>query len=330
MILVTGGSGFLGQHLVRHLSAQGMLVRALYNSHAPTGALASLAGVDWVQCDLLDVYAVEEAMAGITDIYHCAAFVTFDPRQRDDMLHFNPEATANIVNQAVQQGIRKMVHVSSVAALGRTGDTGKVIDEEQEWGESKYNSAYGMSKYLAENEVWRGVGEGLCAVIINPSVILGEGDWDKGSSQLLKVANNEFPFYTDGVTGWVDVKDVVAIMVQLMGSEQESERYIVSAGNLPFRDVFTLMAKALNKRPPRMHANKLVTGIVWRMSMLYSKLTGKNAAITRETALNAQSVSEYDNGKLLKAFPQFSYIPIRETINRMAESFTRDTIHKHP
>ncbi len=321
MILVTGGSGFLGQHLVRQLSASGVQLRALYHRHAPVGPLAQLPGVEWLQCDLLDVYAVEEAMRGITDIYHCAAFVSFNPRLRDDMLHFNPESTANIVNQAIQQGIRKMLHVSSVAALGRTGDATKVIDEEQEWGESKYNSAYGLSKYLAENEVWRGIGEGLCAVIINPSVILGAGDWNTGSPQLMKVANREFPFYTDGVNGWVDVHDVVKAMIMLMAADVEGERYIVSAGNHPFREVFTMMAQALGKKPPRFHANSFITGIIWRLSLLFSKMTGTNAAITRETAAHAHSVSRYNNTRLLSAFPQFSYTSVSESISQMAASF---------
>lgn len=333
MVLVTGGSGFLGQHLVQYLSAQGLPVRALYHSNAPTGAMLHLPGVEWMQCDLLDVYDIEEAMAGVTDIYHCAAMVSFNPKHRNQMLHFNPESTANIVNQAVIQGIRKMVHVSSVAALGRTGDQHKEINEEQEWGESKYNSAYGMSKYLAETEVWRGIGEGLCAVIINPSVIIGaapspvsqNGFWDKGSAQLMKVVNNEFPFYTNGVNGWVNVKDVVAVMALLMGADIEAERYIVNADNQPYRDVFTLMAKALDKKPPRFHASPFLTGIIWRLSVLYSNVSGSNAAITRETANNAHSYSYYNNKKLLTTFPAFSYTPVGETITQMAQSFIANT-----
>lgn len=328
MILVTGGSGFLGSHLVRQLSAQGGQVRALYFSCPPEGDLAQLPGVEWVPCDLLDVYAVEEVMQGITDIYHCAAMVSFNPGEGEKMLHFNPESTANIVNQAIIQGIRKMVHVSSVAALGRTGDATKEINEEQEWAESKYNSAYGMSKYLAENEVWRGIGEGLCAVIINPSVIIGTGNWDKGSLQLMSVANKEFPLYTRGVTGWVDVADVVNAMTLLMASGIEAERYVVNAGNYAFREVFTFMALALGKKPPRYYAGPFVTGITWRLSLLYSKITGKYTSITRETANNAHSFSYYNNEKLLAAMPGFTYTPIQETIQRMATAFARGRGHK--
>ena len=208
MILVTGGSGFLGGHLVRELSRRGERVRALYNTRQPGGDIAKLPGVEWLQADLLDIYDVEAAMKDVTDVYHCAAIVSFDPRRREEMLHFNPESTANIVNQALEQGIRKLVYVSSVAALGRSGHMNKETDEEQEWGESGYNSAYGISKYLAENEVWRGVGEGLCAAIVCPSLILGPGDWSSGSPQIMTVVNKEFPFYTGGVNGMTDLKTI--------------------------------------------------------------------------------------------------------------------------
>lgn len=321
MILVTGGSGFLGGHLVRELSRRGGHVRALYNTRKPGGDMASLPGVEWVQADLLDIFDVEAAMKDVTDVYHCAAIVSFDPKKREEMLHFNPESTANIVNQAVEQGIRKLVYVSSVAALGRSGHMNKEADEEQEWGESGYNSAYGISKYLAENEVWRGVGEGLCAAIVCPSLILGAGDWSSGSPQIMTVVNKEFPFYTGGVNGWVGVGDVVNAMVQLMASDIEGERFIVSEGNHAYRDIFTMMANALGKTPPRIKATPLMTGIIWRANAIWSKITGANPVITRETASTAHSISTYNNSKLLQALKDFSYTPIEQCIAEMAAAF---------
>jgi dihydroflavonol-4-reductase len=250
MILITGASGFLGQHLLQHLSAQNKEIRALYHRTQPPAHLKNMAGVEWMCCDLLDIYEVEQAMQGVEEVYHCAGMVSFQPAHREAMLHFNPESTANLVNEALVQGIRKMVHVSSVAALGRTGDQKKEITEDAQWGESKYNSAYALSKYLAEMEVWRGIGEGLNACIINPGIILGEGSWDKGSTQLMKVVHKEFPFYTNGVTSWVDVQDVVKASVMLMESDVEAERFIISAGNYAYREIFTRMAKALDKNLP--------------------------------------------------------------------------------
>ena len=320
MILITGASGFLGQHLVRSLSAQGKQARALYNHHAPSAALTALPGITWQQCDLLDVYAVEEAMQGITDVYHCAAIISFSPHRHEEMLHFNTESTANIVNQALVQDIHKLVHLSSVAAIGRSGES-KEITEEEEWGESKYNSAYGLSKYLAETEVWRAIGEGLNAVILNPGIILGAGNWDEGAARLMKVAADEFPFYTNGVTSFVDVDDVVKAMCLLMDSDVADERFIISAGNFGFREVFTLMANALGKKPPHMHAGPFMTGLAWRWDTLRSKLTGAHPAITRETAASAVGTSIYNNKKLLSAFPSFAYTALPDTINKMARSF---------
>ena len=322
MVLVTGASGFLGQHLVRSLSEQGAVVRALYKNHAPSAALLALPGITWMLCDLLDIYDVEEAMSGIDDVYHCAAIVSFDPDRREEMLHVNVESTANLVNQAVLQGVRKMLYVSSIAALGRSGDENKLITEEEEWNESKYNSAYAFSKYLAEMEVWRGMGEGLNAVIVNPGIILGAGTGHDLSAALMKIVYREFPFYSKGVTSWVDAADVVQAMTMLMASGIEKERFIVSAGNFAFLEVFTIMAKALGKRPPHWYAPPLLTAIVARLMVLKSKLSGKPPLVTKETANNAALVSLYDNSKLTQALPGFVYTPINSTIEHMARSFS--------
>jgi nucleoside-diphosphate-sugar epimerase len=321
-VLVTGASGFVGQHLVRLLSSKGMTVRALYRNTLPGADLRALPGVSWMQCDLLDIYAVEEAMQDITDVYHCAAIVSFHPSEKAEMMHVNVETTANIVNQSLEQGIRKLAFVSSVAALGRTEGT-KVITEEEEWEESRYNSAYSLSKYMAEMEVWRGIGEGLNAVIVNPGIILGEGNWDEGSARLMKVAYKEFPFYTKGITSWADVKDVVHILWELMQSDTAAERFIVSAGDFSYREIFTMMAEALHKKPPHILATPFLTGLLWRWNALKKAITGKTVTITKETARNAQKISRYDNSKLLRFLPSFSYTPVADTIKRIAVAYLR-------
>jgi len=324
MILVTGASGFLGQHLVRHLSAQGLSIRALYNKHKPENELLTLPGVVWERYDLLDIYDVETALTGITDIYHCAAVVSFNPKRWDEMLHFNTESTANIVNAALEQGIRKMIYVSSVAALGRDEAKKGPITEEEEWEESGYNSVYGKSKYMAELEVWRGIAEGLDAVVVNPGIILGVGDWNDGSANLMKVVYNEFPFYTEGVNAWVDVQDVVQIMYMLMQSEVGGERFILSEHNYAYREIFNMMAQAVGKKPPRIKASAFMTGLVARLSLLKSKLFGGPATITPETARSAQKKCFYSNSKLLEFFPSYSYTAIEKTINTMAQAFLQD------
>lgn len=324
MILVTGASGFVGAHLTRRLSEQGLTVRALYRNTPPTAAMRAWPGVEWMRADLLDIYDAAAAVQGVQDAYHAAAIVSFNPSRHAEMLHVNAEGTANLVNAALDAGLRKLVHISSVAALGRNGRE-QHISEEAQWEESRLNSAYGLSKYAAEMEVWRGVGEGLRAAIVNPGIILGEPlrveGWEGGGPALMRLAYDEFPFFTQGVTGFVDVRDVVAAAMLLMKAPISGERFILSEGNHAYREIFNLMAEALGKKPPRIAAGPLLTQLLWRASAVKTLITGKPATITRETARNAQTKSYYKADKIQQALPDFRYTPVRETIYRMAAAF---------
>jgi len=325
MILVTGASGFVGAHITRQLSEEGLPVRALYHNSAPDEGMRAWPGVQWTQADLLDISDATAALEGIDEVYHCAAIVSFNPARRAEMMHTNAEAAANLVNAALDAGVRKLIHISSVAALGRNGRE-KEITEEAQWEESRLNSGYGLSKYAAEMEVWRGIGEGLEAAILNPGIILGEplraGAWQNGSPALMRLAHEEFPFFTRGITAFVDVRDVGEAARSLMRSPISGERYILSEGNHAFREIFSVMADALHKRPPRMAAGPLLTQIIWRTSALKTALTGKPATITRETARNAQTKSFYKADKILEALPDLHYTPICETILRMAKAYS--------
>lgn len=326
MVLVTGASGFVGAHLTKRLSEEGKALRALYNSSQPTPEMQSWPGVTWLKADLLDIFTADEVMDDVTEVYHCAAIVSFNPKRRQEVIHANTEIAANVTNAALQAGVRKLIHISSVAALGRDGSE-KEINEEAQWEENRLNSGYALSKWGAEMEVWRGIGEGLNAAILNPGIILGEplspNGWSDGSPKLMQLAQDEFPFYTDGITSFVDVDDVVKAATALMAADISSQRFILSAGNHPFREVFSLMAKALGRKPPRIRANSLLTGLVWRASALKAVFTGRNATITRETARNAQAKSYYDGSKIVTALPGFKYTPIRATIEHMASAFAK-------
>lgn len=323
IILVTGASGFLGSHLVQYLSEKGERVRALYNHTAPKAEQQSLKGVEWLRCDLLDIFELETVFENVSEVYHCAAIVSFNKQDKERLLHVNVESTANVVNQCLESSVRKLVYASSVAALGRSANSNEVT-EEQQWEESKYNSVYAQSKYYAELEVWRGIGEGLDAVMVNPCVILGEGDWSKGSANLFEVVYDEFPYYTSGVNGWVDVKDVIQAMHLLMHSDITAERFILCEGNYSYKEMFTMMAEAMNRKPPHKKAGPLASGIVWRLSVLKSLFTGKAATITKETATTAQKKVYYNNEKLVSYLPMFSYTPMRETIKRVADRYLAD------
>lgn len=323
IVLVTGASGFVGNHLVRYLSAKGETIRALYHSRTPTTEMLQLRGVVWMKADLLDVYDVEDAMQGVGEVYHCAAIVSFKKEDKEQLLHFNTESTANLVNEALLQGVRKMVYVSSIAALGRSKE-GAPITEEEQWEESKFNSVYAESKHRAELEVWRGQGEGLEAVVINPGIIIGEGDWDTGSAALVKMVHSEFPYYTAGINAWVDVEDVANAMYLLMKSDITGERFILAAGSFSYKDVFTQLATAMGKKPPHKLAGPFMSSIVWRLSTLKSMLTGKPSTITKETATTAQRKAIYDNNKLTTALPGFAYTPFAISMQRIAKSYLND------
>ena len=311
MILVTGGAGLLGKELITQLLLQGKPVRAIYNN--TTLADFHNANLEQIQCNILDVVGLEEAMTGVEYVYHCAAIVSFNPKRRQEMFKINIEGTANVVNAALDAGIKKMVYVSSVAALGRIRKN-ELINETMNWTEETSNSAYGQSKYFAEMQVWRGIAEGLDAVMVNPVIILGAGDWNSGSSQLFKTAYDEFPWYTDGSTGFVDVCDVVKAMIELMNSNISAERFIISAENRRYADVFNLMAKAFGKKPPHKKVTPLLAKIVWRLEAIKSFFTGKDPLLTKETAATAMTKANFDNSKLKKFLPDFNYRKIEDSI----------------
>jgi len=317
MILVTGASGFLGQHLLNQLVKENVPIRALYHSNAPNSTLQQLPNVTWMQCDLLDVFEVELAFQNVSEVYHCAAKVSFESEDQYSIQKINAESTANVVNAAIEANVRKLIHVSSIATLGRA-NIDKPLSEDSFWEESKNNTAYARSKYLSEMEVWRGMAEGLNAAIINPAIILGAGNWDEGSARLLKVADGEFPFYTEGVNGWVAVNDTVRAMILLMKSDISEERFILSEGNHSYKEIFTLMANALGKKPPHIKAPRWATGLLWRWNWAKKLFTGKSATVTKETTRTAQVKCYYDNSKFLKTFPDFRYTAIENTIAEMA------------
>ena len=313
MVLVTGASGLVGSHLIIQLLNNGKTVRAIYRSNIPSFSGADK--VEWVRGDILDVIALEEAMVGVEQVYHCAAVVSFNPKKRGMMYHTNVEGTANVVNACMDAKIQKLLFVSSVAALGRIREE-TPINETMNWSEETSNSEYGKTKYFAEMEVWRGISEGLEAVIVNPVIILGAGNWEAGSSGIFKSAFDEFPWFTEGSSGFVDVLDVINAMILLMESEVNSERVILCGENKSYREVFTQIAKGFGKKPPHKKVTPFLAAIVWRIEAMKAIFTGKDPLLSKETALTAAAKVNFDNNKLIKQFPEFRYTPIRDSIIR--------------
>lgn len=315
-ILVTGAAGLVGSELVKQLLEKDYSVTALYHS---SPLKISHANLHAEQCDILDPSQLSEVMQGVTDVHHCAALVSFEKKDRYRLLKINIEGTANVVNACVDAGVKKLIHVSSVSALGRIRND-ETITEKMNWTEETSNSIYGKSKYLGELEVWRGTGEGLEAVIVNPSLILGGDNWESGSSAVFNSAYNEFKWYTEGGSGFVDVRDIARVMILLMNSEITSERFILSAENLSYRQVFTSIAKCFGKKPPSKKVTPLMAAIVWRLEAAKELLTGKKSLLTKETMHTALTKASFDNSKILSALPGFTFTPVAETIRHTCEN----------
>ncbi len=322
-ILVTGGTGFLGAYIIRELVQRDYRVRAIRRetSRLPTFIPADTwEKVEWVEADVLDVVALQEALAGIDTVVHAAAIVSFDPSNRKKMQQVNVQGTANLVNLSLEAGVRRFVHISSVAALGRTA-SGEKVDETKVFAESALNTAYAISKYQGELEVWRGFAEGLEGVILNPSTILGYGDWNSSSCALFRQSYDAFPWYTNGVNGFVGVEDVTRAAVDLLETRVSMERFIVNADNWSFRQLMTGIAENFGKRPPRREATPLMGQIAWRWEKLRAFFTGKKPLLTRETARVARSKTYFSAKKLEDALPAFRFTPLNEVIRNSCRRY---------
>jgi nucleoside-diphosphate-sugar epimerase len=321
-ILVTGGSGFIGAYIIKELVEKGYAVRAIrHNNNAPFFIPAHINDkVEWVSGDVLDVVSLDEAMDGVDAVIHSAAKVSFNDNDRSALYKINIEGTANVVNIALENNIRRFVHISSVAAIGRT-ITGETITEEKKWQPGKIHTTYAISKYQAELHVWRGAAEGLDPVIINPSTVLGYGDWSTSSCAIFKSVYKEFPWYTKGINGFVAVTDVAKAAVLLMESEHSHERFIVNGDNWSFQQLFNTIADGFGKKHPHKEATPFMGNIAWRMEKLKSMLSGKKPLLTRQSARVAQSVTYFDNSKILKALPGFAFTPLEKAIQKNCEQY---------
>lgn len=331
-VFITGATGFIGSHIARHYLKAGYRVEALTRTKGNAGLLTDVADqITWHEGDIMDIPSLEMAIRvgrdpGGIDVIHAAAVVSFSPKDHERMGHINAEGTANVVNVCLKAGIRKLGYVSSVAALGRPANKGGStetirLDETQKWEDSPNNSEYAKSKYRAELEVWRGVAEGLSAVMVNPSIVLGEGDWTRSSVQLFKYVHDEKPFYPAGLVNYVDVLDVGESLFRLMETDSVSnERFILNAGTIPYKELLEQMAVVLHKRPPRMRMPPALTHLLWPVESVRAWLTGSTPLITRETARSSSSRYAYAGQKIAETL-DFQYRPLSETLTRSARAY---------
>lgn len=321
MILVTGGTGLVGAHLLLQLLQKNEAVRAIYRNWSSVEKTKNIFRlenrmdlfdkIEWMEADITDVPALEKAFENIKHVYHCAALISFDTTDEDSLRKINIEGTANVVNCCIDFNVKKICHVSSIAALGDVKEGETTITEETEWNPEKNHGDYALTKYGAETEVWRGSQEGLEVVIVNPGVIFGKGFPNNGSGLLLQKIQNGFPFYTKGSTGITAVDDVVRIMIQLMKSPISGERYTIVSENIILQDLLNIIADAMQKKRPYIYARPLLTSLYWRIDWLFSKLFFKKQSFTRATSKSSHSLELYDNSKITKQL-NYTFQPMKE------------------
>lgn len=301
MILVTGGTGFLGSTLIKHLILAGeQVIATKRNGSTVPNHLLDHPAVRWVDADITDYFALSDLFGQLSQVYHCAAQISYQPGESEAMLHTNIEGTKHIANLCLEHQVR-LLHVSSIASLG-PGKNGEPASESCFWDDGAYFSPYSLSKYESEMEVWRAVVEGLDAVIVNPSIIMGAGSADKGSGKLFTVVKKGLKVYPTGTVGIVDVADVAQVMILLMENKIISgERFILNSENISNKDLLTTIATLLHKPAPSMAASPLLMSIAWRAAKFLSLFTRKAPTITKDTARASSAKMAYSNQKIKDA-----------------------------
>lgn len=334
MILVTGGTGLVGAHLLYHLSQSEKKIRATYRSQSRIDKVRHVFSyftkdvdtlfnkIEWIEADILDIPKLTDAFYDITRVYHCAALISFNPKDYYTLRRINIEGTANVVNLCLTNNIEKLCYVSSIATLGKAEDNG-LITEENHWNPEADNSVYAITKYGAEMEVWRATQEGLNAVIVNPGVILGGGFWKMGSGSLFKMVYKGMKHYTKGVFGYIDVNDVARGMIELMSSNFVNERYILVAENWSFKDFIFSVAKNLKVDPPKKEAKKWQLQMAWRLDWLRYFFKRKYRKLTKQTANRIFENTSYSSQKIKKDL-HFEFKPIESSIAETCDLFLKD------
>ena len=336
MVLLTGGTGFIGSYLLYYLVKGGEKVRALRrpdskmqthdfivknlaNIENEPSVLEALKGVEWVEGDILDIESLEDAMEGVDTVYHAAAMVSFSAKDSKKIFHTNVDGTANVVNACIEKGVKKLGYISSIGALARV--SGKTVDEETKSANLYFASKYSESKYRAEAEVWRGWAEGLEVAIVNPGIVLGWGDFNKGSAEIFKTVHNGLKIYPSGSNGFVDVRDVAKILIQLTNTPAAvGNRYLLISENVSYKALFDLIAAAFKITPPTFKTGKTLSYIGWLADSFLSFITRKDPLITKEIANTATRDYYYSNEKIKKLL-DYQFIPLRKTVEDVCGVF---------
>ena len=333
MILVTGGTGLVGGHLLYRLISDQKRVKAIYRNKRKLENTKNIFScysddsetlfnkIEWIEADLLDIPALTKAFIDIKTVYHAAAFVSFEPDKYQLLRKTNIEGTANIVNLCITNNIEKLCYVSSIATLGSTLNNAP-ISEDTNWNPEDDNSVYAITKYGAEMEVWRGTQEGVDAVVVNPGVILGAGIWRYGTGSLFKKVHKGLKYYTSGTVGLIAVEDVVNIMIALVHSQIKNERFVLVAENWSYKDFLEAVAESVSVKPPKKLANKRLLRLAWKLDWLKHKLTGKRRQLTKHIAKSLITETHYSS-KNIKIALNYKFTAIGKAISSIGKQYLK-------
>ncbi|MEI9918134.1 MAG: NAD-dependent epimerase/dehydratase family protein [Bacteroidota bacterium] len=282
-VAITGANGVVGNVIVEILSNEKMEVRRVVRP----------------ETDILDMAALIKAFEGMDAVVHVAGLVSFNPRNKKKLLEVNVQGTRNVVNACLANGTKKLVHISSVSALGRHRKN-RMVNEESRWVAGGQESDYAQSKYSSELEVFRGMEEGLNVSVVNPSLVLAAGDGQRSSSHLFGYVWRQRKLYADFTVNYVDARDVAKIVTHLLRENHNGERFIASAGTASLGEIFQQVALRFQKQPPSIAVPQGLASTAAWLEEFRSRLIGSEPMITRQSVRALREPVIFENSKAKK------------------------------
>lgn len=339
MVAITGATGMLGAYILFYLLKAGYTVKALKRESSSLGITQTvfrflgapqnmLTKVTWVNGDLTCPEDLMDFISPGDTVYHAAAVVSFDTSERETLFKTNLTGTQYVVDTCIEKKAAKLCYISSIAALGTPENPNEPVNETHKKTAGTKSSGYSESKFRAELEVWRGNAEGLKTVIVNPSVIMGVGDWKNGSSALVGAAAKGLHFFTEGITGYTDARDVAQIAIKLTESEITGERYIINTDNLSFKQLFNMLTDAMGVKRPSIKAGKTLLAIAQRTDYVRTLVTRKKPLLTKETVRSAVKKQYYSNQKVLNAL-SWDFIEMDTSVKEIAQFYLNNNGKQH-
>ena len=317
LFFITGCNGLVGSYIARKLLIEGAQVSALKRKDSSLEHIKDIADkITWYEGDILDILSIEKPIKEADFVVHCAGFVSFFSQDYPKMHKVNVEGTANIVNTCLKFGYKKLLYISSVAALGINAQQ-EVVDETQEWDDANMISKYGYTKFMGETEVWRGHSEGLDVIVVNPSVVFGRGEWGRSSLALIKYAFSSPMFYPTGDINFIDARDLADIIYKLIEGKIYNERFILSAGKTSYFNFMEIISKQIGKKTPKFAFNTTIAFFALQLVRIIAFFKGTRPMLSKEIINMTFRKTRFSNDKVIKRL-DFRFRKLQDTISWLA------------